>query len=43
MKTLTNAVMDVVQQGDAMGGAPRREFIERGLRALKHDPRFAAG
>ena len=43
MKTMTHAVMEVVRQGDAMGGAQRREFIEGGLRALKQDPRFAAG
>ena len=43
MKTLTHAVMEVVRQGDAMGGAQRREYIEGGLRALKQDPRFAAG
>ena len=43
MKTLTHAVMEVVRQGDAMGGAQRREFIEGGLRALKQDPRFVAG
>ena len=43
MKTLTHAVMDVVRQGDAIGGANRREYIESGLRALKQDPRFAAG
>ncbi|NDE42160.1 MAG: hypothetical protein EB007_09390 [Betaproteobacteria bacterium] len=43
MKTLTHAVMEVVRQGDSMGGAKRRDYIDGGLRALKQDPRFAAG
>ena len=43
MKALTGAVMDVVRRGDELAGAARREFIERGLRELKQDPRFSAG
>jgi hypothetical protein len=35
--------MDVLLAGDALAGEPRREFIERGLRALRDDPRFSAG
>ena len=43
MKSLTDAIMNVVRQGDALGGTARREFIEHNLRALRSDPRFAAG
>ena len=43
MKALTHAVMEVVRLGDSMGGAKRRDYIDGGLRALKQDPRFAAG
>jgi phenylpropionate dioxygenase-like ring-hydroxylating dioxygenase large terminal subunit len=40
MKSVTDAVMEVVIAGDALRGAARQDFIENGLRALKNDPRF---
>ena len=38
---VTDAVMNVVKEGDAYRGAERRAFVEAGLVRIKDDPRFA--
>jgi len=40
LKDVTDAVMDVVFQGDSLGGSKRSDFIVEELKKIKYDPRF---
>ena len=42
LRSVTDAVMDIVFEGDSLGGSERASFIESKLKALKNDPRFTA-
>ena len=42
LRSVTDAVMEIVFEGDTLGGNERASFIETKLRALKSDPRFTA-
>ena len=42
LKDVTDAVMEIVFEGDTLGGDERASFIESKLRTLKNDARFTA-
>lgn len=42
LRSVTDAVMEIVFEGDTLGGNERASFIETKLRTLKNDPRFTA-
>ena len=42
LKDVTDAVMEIVFEGDTLGGDERASFIESKLKALKDDARFTA-
>ena len=42
LRSVTDAVMEIVFEGDTLGGKERASFIETKLKALKNDTRFTA-